>query len=338
MRDITPQRPEEPGSPSAELQDTVRGWDVTGPAAPSPESPPRGPVSPPPAPGAPARLSRSRRPRGLALIAGGVVGVALLTGVVPAVFGGHADPVPVERAASRIELVGDSEGVDLLPVGGDRATVSVPTLFGAPRAETEATWQGDTLRLELSCRGIGGCGREIRVGVPSGIPVSVRLTSGSFDARDLDAALNVTATSGSVDLRDIRGDVSVETTSGSVELSDHTGAARVRSTSGSVRTESSGGDVTVETTTGAVDVRAGAAGQVSAKSNTGSIDARVDSGLRWLWAESGSGSVDVVVPKGTYDVSGRDGSGSRDVDVRNGRDGVPLHVESRSGSVEVDES
>lgn len=361
MREITPDRQgDEHAMP--DVQDVVRGRR---PPAPQPTPPATGPV----------RTSRGRglgrAARRTALAIGGVVVLTGVAGILPAAFSGHTDPVPVEYAASRIEIVSDSEGVDVASTSDDRATIATPTLFGDTRGEVAQSHYGDTLRLQLSCEQ-WGC-RDFRIAVPAGVEVTTRLTSGSVDVRDV-ASVRVTSTSGAVAVENVAGEVNVETTSGSVDVAGVRGATRLRSSSGSIDVadtdarvsaesdsgsidvanargetwlrSSSGsidvagvdGDVTAESTSGSIDVADSRAGRLSLSSTSGSIDAEVTSGLQRLRAESSSGSVDVSVPgDATYSVLGQSSSGSRSIDVPQDTGGIPLWVQTGSGSVDIEQ-
>lgn len=345
-----------------DVQDVVRG------RVPDPK-PQAGPVEPAPSSPPPAR----RRRRRIGLLIGGAAALAALSSGALSAFAGHTEPVPVEHQATRIEIVTDSEGVDLLSTNGDRATIASPTLFGDNRGEVRQSFYGDTLRLQLECRQ-WGCRRDFQVAVPAGVTVSTRLTSGSLDARDVGGSLDVRSTSGSVDLQGVRGDVTVESTSGSIDVANVSGKTRLRSSSGSLEVTGAGGevsaqsdsgsidvegvrgetrlrsssgsmdvsgvdgDVTAESTSGGIEVEDFRGGRLSLKSTSGSIDAQATSELQRLRAESSSGSIDLRVPGGkTYSVMGESGSGSRDVDVQQDVRGVPLFVRTGSGSVDIEE-
>ncbi len=147
-----------------------------------------------------------------------------------------------------------------------------------------------------------GCGAEVTVEVPDGVPVEVTTTSGSVEVRDLGTDVLVTSADGDVEVSGTLATVSVTTGSGSVEVRDLEAA------------------------------------ELKVRTADGDVDAELAEQPYALAARSDGGDVRVTVPGGdrTYQVSVESKGGSASSDLEDDPEGEGLvNLRSDDGDVEL---
>jgi lia operon protein LiaG len=176
--------------------------------------------------------------------------------------------------------------------------------------------RGDRITVRSSGRGTRAHA-DLRVLVPAGRSVDLRLgigdvraggISGNLDI-DVGAAsvetsntrgrLRIDTGSGRVTVSDAQGDVLVDTGSGSVELTDIRGDdLRVDTGSGSVRgTGISASAVFIDTGSGSVRLSSVAAEDVEIDTGSGSVELELTTNARRVKIDTGSGGVRLAVPE-----------------------------------------
>jgi hypothetical protein len=145
-----------------------------------------------------------------------------------------------------------------------------------------------------------GLSLELRLRVPSWVPVEIR-------GRDLD--VNASGTASELSVRTVEGDIVVEGVSGRVELSTVEGRVEVHGARGNITARSRGGDVTLVQVEGTVDVESGdgdlrledvAASSVRAQTLDGDVhfQGSLTSGGTYLFSTH-DGDADLVLPPHT---------------------------------------
>ena len=194
---------------------------------------------------------------------------------------------------------------------------------------------GRTVRIAGSGSGVEAHA-DVRVRVPRGTDVLIRLAVGDVKVTNVDSKLFVDTGSGAVVTSDTRGDLGIDTGSGAVSVARAQGPVKIDTGSGGVTVNNvRGGELSIDTGSGgveasAIDVHAltidTGSGHVELNEVTASsvhIDTgsgRVAVGLRNsiddLDIDTGSGSVEVRLPKETGAMLALDaGSGGVDVDL-----------------------
>lgn len=172
---------------------------------------------------------------------------------------------------------------------------------------------------------------DLRVEVPEGQRLEIRLGLGSVTSRDVAADLILDAASGPVEVDGHRGDLEVDTGSGSVTISGVEGGLRVDTGSGSVEVSDVAGELDVDTGSGSIRAVGVRGGGIVLDTGNGDVEGEDLTGDE-LDADTGSGDITlrrVSAPRLTLDT----GSGS----VRLGllTDVDHLEIDTGSGSVDV---
>lgn len=195
---------------------------------------------------------------------------------------------------------------------------------------------GDRDRIEVRSSGDGlEAWADIRVMVPRGKRVSVRLGVGELRVSNVDGDLQVHAAAARATVRDIRGSLQVETGSGGSSITNVTGDVRVESGSGGAQIANVKGTVLeVSSGSGGVTARDIDVQELSAESGSGG--ARFTAvRARDVEVETGSGGTEIELLNDPGDVSVETGSGG--VTLRLPANiGAELDVETGSGSIDSD--
>jgi DUF4097 and DUF4098 domain-containing protein YvlB len=215
--------------------------------------------------------------------------------------------------------------------------------------------------------------RNISISYEITVPESTQLRassgSGEQSISDLDGAVEVTTGSGSLKLSHIGSGVRAHTGSGSIDINGANGSVYARTGSGSIRAVSIAGGFDGQTGNGHLTLEQTAPGSVRAESGSGGLelrnvkgslqaqsgsgDIRVEGEATGGWVvRTGSGSVDLHLPeKASFDLDAHTGSGSIDLshpvtvqgsigrkEVRGkvGGGGVPVEVQTGSGSIRIE--
>lgn len=176
---------------------------------------------------------------------------------------------------------------------------------------------------------------DLRVEVPPGHAVELRVAVGEATATDVESDLVLDTGSGSVEARGIRGDLLVDTGSGRVDVSDVEGEVSIDTGSGGVQVNGVRGErILVDTGSGGVDGSDLVASQVRIDTGSGGIDIRgVDSPDVYL--DTGSGGVEVELLSDVESLDVDTGSGGVTVYVPDDL-GAELEVDTGSGGIDVD--
>lgn len=176
---------------------------------------------------------------------------------------------------------------------------------------------------------------DLRIEVPPGRAVEVRVAVGEATATDVESDLTIDTGSGSVEASGIRGDLLVDTGSGRVTVFDVEGEVGVDTGSGGVAIDRVRGErILVDTGSGSVEGSELTASSVRIDTGSGSIDVRgIDSPDVYL--DTGSGSVEVELLSDVESLDVDTGSGSVTVRVPESL-GAELEVDTGSGGIDVD--
>jgi DUF4097 and DUF4098 domain-containing protein YvlB len=177
---------------------------------------------------------------------------------------------------------------------------------------------------------------DLRVLVPSGQRLTVRLVAGKTQITGVDAKLSVSQGAGPIESRGTRGTLSIDTGSGTVRVTEAQGDVDLDTGSGSVTVsgvrgarlsmDTGSGDVRLSdaevdillarTGSGSVDLDAVRADEIRLDTGSGAIRLDLQSDVSLLDADTGSGGVTVTVPAklgAEFDVE--TGSGGIEMDV-----------------------
>ncbi|MET9700178.1 hypothetical protein ABZY31_25135 [Streptomyces sp. NPDC006529] len=184
-----------------------------------------------------------------------------------------------------LQIDAGDAAVTVSPRGDQRVAYRADLRWSLARPEIEVSRLGGTLRLTPRCPGAGGvldagggCGVDLGVTVPVGIPVTVTGGSGKVDISGLGGAVDVRTDSGAVRLTALRGPLRAVVGSGALEATALTSPE--------------------------ADLRAG----------SGMVDARFLAPPDRLAARTGSGRIALTLPVATrFRVTSRAGSGRLDV-------------------------
>jgi DUF4097 and DUF4098 domain-containing protein YvlB len=181
--------------------------------------------------------------------------------------------------------------------------------------------------------------------------VEITAGSGNLTASDIGDTVRAETGSGSIELDGVKGNVRAQAGSGSIRANDVAGGFEGHTGSGHITlSQSSPGAVRAETGSGGLDLR-GVQGSLEATAGSGTIDAQGNPTGAWT-VHTGSGTVHLkFVSDASFDLHAHTGSGSMSVrqpltvqgalgrkdiqgKVRGG--GVPVDVETGSGSIEIE--
>jgi len=182
-------------------------------------------------------------------------------------------------------------------------------------------------------------------------PVDASTGSGSVRASDIGSGLRAHSGSGSIDIDDVKGSVFARTGSGSISARGVAGGFDGQTGSGHLTLEqTSQGSVRAETGSGGLKLR-NVRGSLQAHAGSGNIEADGDPTGAWN-VHTGSGSVSLRFPQNaSFELNAHTGSGSinlghpvtvqgsigrKEVRGKVGGGGVPVQVETGSGSISID--
>jgi hypothetical protein len=306
-------------------------------------------------------------------IAGGKVAIYNLAGRTSVERGtGSAVVVEVTRggrdgARLRVEQgpVGDHAALRVV-YPGDRVAYPQATGSSELRVRDDGTFGGPTRgregrRVRVDREGEEEAWADLRVLVPAGLDVELRVAVGEMSARGVSANLLLDTHSGGVTAEDLRGRIRIDTGSGTVLATGIEGELEVDTGSGDVVVRNARvGTLGVDTGSGAVTIEGfradalhvdtgsgGVRGEGDAEEvevDTGSGDVSLDLGalLRNVMVDSGSGDVTLTVPA-NYGarVSLETSSGDLEVNVplqvvRRGQDALEGTIGDGRGQLTVD--
>lgn len=214
---------------------------------------------------------------------------------------------------------------------------------------------------------------DISISYEITVPESTQLRStsgsGAQDIADIAGPLEVSAGSGSLKLSSIGGGVRAHTGSGSIEADKIHGSLYARTGSGTINATDIAGGFDGQTGSGHLKLEQSAPGSVRAETGSGGLeldhvkgslqasagsgDVRVDGEATGGWmVRTGSGSVQLKLPQNaSFDLDAHTGSGSidvahavtvqgsisrREVKGKVGGGGVPVEVQTGSGSIRIE--
>lgn len=182
-------------------------------------------------------------------------------------------------------------------------------------------------------------------------PVDARTGSGSVRVADIGSGVRAESGSGGIDIREAKGNVYARAGSGSIHATGIAGGFDGQTGSGNLTFEqTSQGSVRAQTGSGGLELR-NVHGSLQAHAGSGSIRADGDPTGAWT-VHTGSGSVNLRFPQNaSFQLDAHTGSGSinlhrevsvqgstsrREVHGKVGGGGVPVQVETGSGSIAID--
>lgn len=182
-------------------------------------------------------------------------------------------------------------------------------------------------------------------------PADVSTGSGNVTVSDINSAVRAHSGSGGITIEDVKGSVFARTGSGSIRATGIAGGFDGETGSGHLILEqTSQGSVRAHTGSGGLELR-NVHGSLQAQTGSGSIKAEGDPSGEWV-VHTGSGSVDLRVPQdASFELDAHTGSGSinlnhpvavqgsigrKEVHGKVGGGGVPVRVETGSGSISID--
>jgi putative adhesin len=182
-------------------------------------------------------------------------------------------------------------------------------------------------------------------------PVDAKTGSGSVHVSDIGSGVRAESGSGNIDVSGAKGNVLAHAGSGSIRAMDIAGGFDGQTGSGNLTLEqTSQGSVRAETGSGGLELR-NVHGSLQAHAGSGSIRADGDPSGSWT-VRTGSGSVNLRFPQNaSFQLDAHTGSGSinlnhpvtvqgsinrREVHGKVGGGGVPVQVETGSGSIAID--
>ena len=194
--------------------------------------------------------------------------------------------------------------------------------------------RGERVTLRSSGRGLEAHA-DLRILVPAGRNVEVRLGVGDVSAAGVTGDLDVDVASASVQTSRTRGRLRIDTGSGRVRVADAEGDVLVDTGSGAVElTDVRGGDVRVDTGSGAVTGGSIAADRFHVDTGSGRI-AMSGVAARDLEFDTGSGSVEIDLAADVEKLRIDTGSGAVRLRVP-AELGASLTVDTGSGGITVD--
>lgn len=248
--------------------------------------------------------------------------------------GGDAERLRLERREvnGRAALVVRYPDDDIVYRGGQwsgRTSMRVRddgTFFGSGR--------GDHVTLRSSGRGTEAHA-DLRILVPAGKTLELRLGVGDVEASGVNGALDIDVAAAGVQTRGTRGKLRIDTGSGRVRVSDAEGDLLVDTGSGSVELSNvRGDDLTVDTGSGAVTGSAITGSRFRIDTGSGRI-AVSGVAARNMEFDTGSGSVEVELTTDVERLRIDTGSGGVRLGVPENL-GASLVVDTGSGGITID--
>lgn len=190
-------------------------------------------------------------------------------------------------------------------------------------------------RVRISGSGTGlEAYADLRVSVPRGQELALRLACGAVTVRNVDGHLLVDTGSGAVTTSGTRGELDVDTGSGSVEVSEASGDLSIDTGSGEVKLSGfSDGSLSIDTGSGNIEARDVDTESLNFDTGSGDIEAW---GIKAqsLRLDTGSGSVEVELLSDAQSLDIDTGSGDVVVHVP-ASFGADISFESGSGDFET---
>lgn len=182
-------------------------------------------------------------------------------------------------------------------------------------------------------------------------PVEAKTGSGSVQVSDIGAGVRAESGSGNIEVKGAKGNVFARAGSGSIRALDVSGGFDGQTGSGNLTFEqTSQGAVRAETGSGGLDLH-NVHGSLQAHAGSGNIRADGDPSGAWT-VRTGSGSVNLRFPQSaSFELDAHTGSGSinlghpvavqgsvnrKEIHGKVGGGGVPVQVETGSGSIAID--
>lgn len=182
-------------------------------------------------------------------------------------------------------------------------------------------------------------------------PIEANTGSGSIKISSIGAGVRAHTGSGSIDINGANGSVYARTGSGSIHAVNVAGGFDGQTGSGHLSLEQSApGSVRAETGSGRLELR-NVKGSLQAQAGSGDIRAEGEATGEWV-VHTGSGSVELQLPQNaSFDLDAHTGSGSinlshpvtvqgsigrREVRGKVGGGGVPVEVQTGSGSISIE--
>lgn len=215
------------------------------------------------------------------------------------------------------------------PEGGGNTTIRV--LEDGTFGDTDRGRGGR--KVEIGRRGDVEAWADLRILVPAGRRVAVRLALGSLAARDVASNLSLDTSSGDITAERLEGDLDMDTGSGNVMATGIRGQLNVDTGSGDVTVgDATVGTLGIDTGSGTVRVNGFKAEALEVDTGSGDVTATGDAGR--VMVDTGSGNVSLSLGAGLQDVSVETGSGDVTVLIPEGY-GARVHLETASGDLEV---
>lgn len=253
------------------------------------------------------------------------------------IFGDHASPAAIERLQNNPPIQQSGNDIRI-------GHIDDPELKRGISISYEVVVPSST-NLHSST----GSGSQDISGIAG--PVDARTGSGSVRVADIGSGVRAESGSGSIDISDAKGNVYARAGSGSIRATGIAGGFDGETGSGNLRFEqTSQGSVRAQTGSGGLELR-NVHGSLQAHAGSGSIRADGDPTGAWT-LRTGSGSVNLRFPQNaSFQLDAHTGSGSinlnhpvtvqgsinrREVHGKVGGGGVPVQVDTGSGSIAID--
>ena len=231
-----------------------------------------------------------------------------------------------DRATLRVVYPGNSIAY---PRGGGNTTIRV--LEDGTFGDTDRGRGGR--KVEIGRTGDTEAWADLRILVPAGRRLAVRLAVGSLAARDVTADLSLDTSSGDILAERVEGDIDMDTGSGGVTATGIRGQLNVDTGSGDVNvSDATVGVLGVDTGSGSVQVDRFTADALEVDTGSGNVTATGDAGR--VLVDTGSGSVSLSLGVALREVSVDTGSGDVTLMVPDGY-GARVSMETSSGDLEV---
>lgn len=146
-----------------------------------------------------------------------------------------------------------------------------------------------------------GLTTHLKVLLPTGTPVDVRMTSGRMEAKDTGSSVKVSNTSGEVTILRAKDSINIETVSGNVSIAGFEGTKMdVETRSGGISVDESKAPMSLKTSSGSIRIVRSVSNELSADSASGNVDADLTEPVDGsVDLKTVSGSVGLSVPQGS---------------------------------------
>ncbi len=205
-----------------------------------------------------------------------------------------------------------------------------------------------TVPAETELHSQSGSGNQTIDGIHG--TAEVEAGSGNLKISDIGSKVRADTGSGEIEIDHVKGNVHTKAGSGDIHATDIAGGFEGHTGSGHISLEQTApGSVNVDTGSGGVDLR-GVHGTLEATAGSGDIQAEGEPTGGWT-VHTGSGTVHLKLGSGAaFDLDARTSSGSisvaqpvtvqgsmgrKEIHGKVNGGGVPVHVETGSGSIEI---